>query len=122
MTQWAPQVTFTADNWYQPVTVTVAADPDYELQEGAENVINFAKQPHLLGGLQGPLQVEGGTTGADRSLHPAILLPGETNGPFFAIPPQPSEATQIDVLNVYSDSSIENLVGEMTSTSSYNFV
>ena len=116
VTRWAPQVTFTPDNWWQPVTVNVAADPAFVLQPGAENIKVFAKQPHLLGGLQGPLQVEGGTTNADRSLRRALLLPGETNGPLFAIPPQPSEATQIDVLNVYSDSSVENLIGAMTST------
>jgi hypothetical protein len=117
VTRWAAQVTFTTDNWYQAVTVTVTADPDYVLPPEAQNLKVFAKRPHLLSGLQGPLQVEGGTTTADRSLRQAFLLPGETNGPFFAIAPQASEATQIDVLNVYADSSVENLVGFMTSTS-----
>ena len=116
VTEWAPQVTFDQTNWWQDVTVKLSADPDFVLAPGAENVKSFAKQPHLLSGLQGPLQVEGGTTGADRSLRQAILLPGETNKALFGIPPQPSEATQIDVLNVYADSSVENLVGTMTST------
>ena len=96
--------------------MNLSADPDFTLQPGAENVKVFAKRPHLLGGIQGPLQVEGGTTSADRSLRAAFVLPQEKNGPFFGIAPQASEATQIDVLNVYSDSSVEDLVGEMTST------
>jgi Ca2+-binding RTX toxin-like protein len=116
VTQWAAHVTFTSTNWYQAVTVEVKADPAYALRPGAEDTKVFAKRPHLLGGIQGPLQVEGGTTAADRSLRRALLLPGETNGPFFGIAPQASEATQIDVLNVYADSSVEDLVGEMSST------
>jgi Ca2+-binding RTX toxin-like protein len=117
VTRWAPQVTFTRENWFMAVTVTVTADPDYLLPPEAQNLKVFAKRPHLLSGLQGPLQVEGGTTTADRSLRPAFVLPGEKNGPFFSIAPQASEATQIDVLNVYADSSTEDLVGHMTATS-----
>jgi hypothetical protein len=99
-----------------PVDVAIKADPAYQLQPGAANLKVFGKRPHLLGGIQGPLQVEGGTGSADRSLQRALLLPGETNRALFGIAPQPSEATQIDVLNVYSDSSVEDLVGEMSST------
>src|SRR5262249_41370341 len=36
VTLWAPQVTFTSANWWQPVTVTVAADPGYVPQPGAD--------------------------------------------------------------------------------------
>jgi Ca2+-binding RTX toxin-like protein len=117
VTRWAAQVTFTAANWHDAVTVTLTADPDYVLPQAAQNLKVFAKRPHLLSGLQGPLQVEGGTTSADRSLRAAFVLPGEKNGRFFSIAPQASEATQIDVLNVYADSSVEDLVGFMTSTS-----
>ena len=116
VTQWAAQVTFTTLNWATPVEVQVKADPGYVLQPGAGNIKTFGKRPHLVGDIQGPLQVEGGTTGADRSLQIALLLPGESNKSLFGIAPQPSEATQIDVLNVYADSSIENLTGEMSST------
>src|SRR5262249_40879552 len=38
VTQWAPQVTFTAANWWQPVTVRVAADPAFALQPDAADV------------------------------------------------------------------------------------
>ena len=117
VTRWAPQVTFTTANWWMPVTVTLAADAGFVLAPGATSLKTFAKRPHVLDGLQGPLQVEGGTTTAGRSLQRAFLLPGETNAPFFGIPPQPSEATQVDVLNVYADSSVENLIGQMSSTS-----
>src|SRR5262249_33557628 len=116
VTQWAPQVTFTTTNWFTAVNVTVSADPDFGLPPGRENQVVFGKRPHLLGGLEGPLEVEGGTSISDRALKRAILLPLETNGNLFGIAPQPSEATQIDVLNIYTDSSVENLVGTMSST------
>ena len=60
------------------------ADPWYQLAPGRENWKTFAKRPHILSGIRGPLAVEGGTTAADRSLRPAVLLPGEGNGPLFA--------------------------------------
>src|SRR5262249_37397812 len=59
---------------------------------------------------------EGGTTGADRSLHAAVLLPGEANGPLFQIAPQPPEAMMIDTLNVYDDGSKADQTGTLTST------
>ena len=83
--QWAAVVTFDATNWHQLVEIRVVADPWFDLQPGRENLKSFAKRAHLLSGLRGPLAVEGGTTAVDRSLRPAVLLPGEGNGPFFGI-------------------------------------
>ena len=71
----------------------------------------FGKQPHLLSGIRGPLAVEGGTTAADRSIHGAVLLPGEDNAPPFNVAAQPPEWQQIDTLNVYDDGSVEDLTG-----------
>ncbi|MGB7962679.1 MAG: hypothetical protein WCF12_06920, partial [Propionicimonas sp.] len=79
--QWAAVVTFTTSTWHQPVSVELSADPWFALQPGQENLKSFAKRPHLLSGIRGPLAVEGGTTSADRSLRAAILLPGESNAP-----------------------------------------
>ena len=65
----------------------------------------FAKQQHMLGGIRGPLSVEGGTSTQNRSLQAAVLLPGEGNGPLFRVAAQPPEWQQIDTLNVYDDGS-----------------
>ena len=114
--QWAAVVTFDSTNWYQPVTVPLLADPYFDLQPGRENLKSFPKRAHLLSGLRGPLAVEGGTTAADRSLKSAIMLPGEANRGLFQIADQPLEAQQVDVLNVFADSSQEDLDGTLTST------
>ncbi|HEX9505850.1 MAG TPA: hypothetical protein VGA62_07565, partial [Acidimicrobiia bacterium] len=116
ITQCAPVITFTSTNWYQQVTVPLLADPAFQLPPGRSDLKTFPKRAHLLSGIRGPLAVEGGTTGADRSLHQAVLLPGESNGPLFQIAAQPPEWQQIDTLNVYADGSTQDLVGQMTST------
>ncbi|MEY2518223.1 MAG: large repetitive protein, partial [bacterium] len=116
VTQWAAVVTFDATNWYQPVTVPLVADPWFDLAPGRENLKSFSKRRHLLSGLRGPLAVEGGPTAADRSLRSAVLLPGEGNGPLFRVAPQPPESQQVDTLNVFTDSSQEDLVGTLTAT------
>jgi Ca2+-binding RTX toxin-like protein len=116
ITQCAPVITFTSSNWYQQVTVPLLADPAFRLPEGRDVLKAFPKRAHLLSGIRGPLAVEGGTTGADRSLHQAVLLPGESNGPLFRIAAQPPEWQQIDTLNVFADGSNQDLVGQMTST------
>ena len=64
----------------------------------------FPKRMHLVGALDGALGVEGGDSGADRSLLAALLLPGEDNRDHLAITPVPPENEQIDVLNVFDDS------------------
>jgi hypothetical protein len=61
--------------------------------------------------LQGPLAVEGGVTGADRSLNLGLKLPGEKDGPLFKIGPQPPESKQIDVLNIFNDGSQQDRTG-----------
>src|SRR6185295_4440347 len=114
--QWAPVVTFTTSNWYTQVTVPLLADPAYDLQPGRSDLRTFPKREHLLSGIRGPLAVEGGVTTADRSIRPAVLLPGEGNKAPFQVAAQPPEWQMIDTLNVFADGSHENLVGQMTST------
>ncbi len=116
ITQWAAAVTFSTANWFQQVDVPLLADVNYLLAPGRENLKVFSKQPHTLSGIRGPLSVEGGTTNADRSLHAAVLLPGEGNGPVFGVAPQPPEWQQIDTLNVYGDGSHQDQTGTLTST------
>src|SRR5260370_17349237 len=116
ITQWAAAVTFSEMNWFRQVDVRLLADVNYLLAPGRENLKVFSKQPHTLSGIRGPLSVEGGTTNADRSLHAAVLLPGEGNGPVFGVAPQPPEWQQIDTLNIYGDGSHQDQTGTLTST------
>ena len=118
---WAAAVTFDASNWWIPVTVRVVADPAFVPAPGSGHMKSFPKQPHLLGELRGPLSVEGGTSGVDRSLQPAILLPGEANAPLIGIGTQPPESGQIDVLNVFDDSSLQDQTGVLTATTITGF-
>ena len=71
--------------------------------------------------LRGPLAVEGGVTGADRSLELGLKLPGEQDGPLFAIATQAPETKQIDILNIYNDSSQAHNRGAMNSTTLKGF-
>ena len=121
LTQYAAVVTFDATNWWVPVTVTVAADDAYLLPPGRGDLIVFPKRAHLLSDIRGPLQVDGGTGGLRRSLTSAVIAPDEINTPPFGIGQQPSEARQVDVLNIFNDGSRENLTGELTSTALTGF-
>jgi hypothetical protein len=103
-------------NWYEEVEVTLVADLNYEQPITRQGVKVFPVSTHVLSKLQGPLAVEGGVTGADRSLQLGLKLPGEADGPLFAIGPQPPESKQIDVLNIFNDDSQQHLSGTMTST------
>jgi Bacterial Ig-like domain/RTX calcium-binding nonapeptide repeat (4 copies) len=116
VTQWAEVITFTPSNWYQAVTVPLVADPNFVLPPGRQNLIVFAAQPHNLSGIAGPLSVSGGSSNVGAAIHPAVLLPGEGNGPTFGVAPQPPEWQQIDTLNVYDDGSLDNQTGTLTST------
>ncbi len=81
----------------------------------------FPVSTHRLSKLRGPLAVEGGVTGADRSLNNGVKLPGEKDDFLIAIGAQPPESRQIDVLNLYHDGSQQDGVGTMTSTTLRGF-
>ena len=121
ITRIAAVVTFTPADWWIPQTIELEADTDYVLPPSMENVKNFPVQWHLLSKLRGPLAVEGGVTGADRSLKVGVKLPGEADAPPFMIGEQPPEGLQIDVLNVFDDSSQADKSGTMTSTNLSGF-
>ena len=126
VTRIAAVVTFTgnaadANAWFKQQRIELVADTLYSLPPGRENVKVFPVSTHLLSKLRGPLAVEGGTTAADRSLRNGVKLAGERDAPLFAIPVQPQESSQIDVLNVFNDSSQADGAGTMTSTSLTGF-
>jgi Ca2+-binding RTX toxin-like protein len=101
----AAVVTFTAADHAAPRTIGVSADPFFTIPPVRAGVRLFGALPHLLADLEGPLAVEGAVSGADRSLKPGLKLAGEKDGPLFGIGTQPSESQQVDVLNIYDDSS-----------------
>ncbi len=117
----AAQVTFSASDaapnaWYKLQYVELQADLGYYQPITREGVKTFPVSQHLLTRLRGPLAVEGGVSGADRSLALGVKLPGEKDGPLFGIAAQAPESKQIDVLNIYGDGSAANNWGAMTST------
>ena len=117
----AVQLTFTAANWYVPQNVTLSPDPYYALPPARVGVKVFPATTHLLSKLRGPLAVEGGVIGSDRSLRNGVKLPGESDAALFEIGLQPPETKSIDVLNIYADSSRQDGSGTMTSTSLKGF-
>src|SRR5262249_57171334 len=56
-------------------------------------------------------------TDLDTSLRPALMLPGEANGPFFGIPAPPPEVQAINTLNIFDDGSVQNQTGALSATS-----
>ena len=112
----AAVATFTDSNWYVQQQIVLVADLAYSQPITRQGVKLFPVSTHILSKLQGPLAVEGGVTGADRSLQLGLKLPGEKDGPLFAIGPQPPESKQIDILNVFNDGSQQDGSGTMTST------
>ena len=107
-------LTFTAADWWIPQTVTVEGDPSFTPVPGTEDHREFTENAHLLSELRGPLQIEGGSIGP-RALVAAILLPEESNEGLLEIGEQPLETTEIDVVNIYDDGSIEDKTGELSS-------
>jgi hypothetical protein len=117
----APEVTFTDGNWYDLQTVTLTADADYVVPPTRDGVKIFPVSTHLLSKLRGPLAVEGGPAGADRSLTAGVKLPGEADDFLIAIGAQPPESQQIDVLNIFNDSSQADTSGVLTQTTLRGF-
>ncbi|UWQ93699.1 hypothetical protein K3727_21740 (plasmid) [Rhodobacteraceae bacterium M382] len=111
----ADAIQFDDTNWATEVEITVEFNDDYTLPPDLRNKMSFSSV-HRLTNIQGPLSVEGGATGADRTLIQAIILPGETPGEAVDIGPQPDEEAQIDVLNIFDDASQEDKNGVLTST------
>ncbi|MEE4314510.1 MAG: Calx-beta domain-containing protein [Desulfofustis sp.] len=117
----APEVTFTTSDYHVQQTVELAADEDYIVPPMRDGVKIFPVSTHLLSKLRGPLAVEGGPAGADRSLTAGVKLPGEKDDFLIAIGAQAPESQQIDVLNIYNDSSLADTSGVMDQTTLRGF-
>ncbi|MBI3917574.1 MAG: hypothetical protein HY322_11275 [Betaproteobacteria bacterium] len=113
--------TFTPANYYTQQTIELQADVNYEVPITREGVKVFPVSTHYLSKLRGPLAVEGGPTGADRSLENGLKLPGEADDFLIAIGQQPPESQQIDVLNIFNDTSKEDGNGVMSETTLRGF-
>jgi hypothetical protein len=112
----APLAHFDDTNWYVEQEVVLEADVAFRVPIARDGVKIFPVNTHGLWKLQGPLAVEGGVTGADRSLKLGVKLPGEADAPLIKIGTQPPESKQIDVLNIFNDGSKQNRTGTLTST------
>ncbi|MBK5565794.1 hypothetical protein [Ensifer sp. SSB1] len=117
----AAVATFNPGNYSVQQTVVLQADENYHVPVTREGVKVFPVSGHYLSKLRGPLAVEGGPTGADRSLENGLKLPGETDDFLIAIGAQPPESQQIDVLNIFNDTSKEDVDGVMTQTTLTGF-
>ncbi|CAM2780863.1 LEPR-XLL domain-containing protein [Vibrio rarus] len=110
-------VTFDADNWNQPITITLSVNDEYQEQD-AQPVQNPPLQPHTLTGIQGKLIIEGGVPeGKARALSVAIMLPTEIDTELPINNIEVSEVLQTDVLNIFNDGSLENDSGVLSDTS-----
>ena len=112
----AAMATFDTTNWFVTQSVELAVDQNFALPPVREGVKVYPASLHLLSKLRGPVEVEGGVTGADRTLEPAAKLPGEKDGYAFVVAPQPPESQQVDTLNIFGDGSLQNLDGKMDAT------
>jgi hypothetical protein len=117
----AAVVTFDASNYHEMQQVELRADTNYDVPVTREGVKVFPVTTHYLSKLRGPLAVEGGPSGADRSLQNGLKLPGEADDFLIAIGAQPPESQQIDVLNIFNDTSKEDGNGVMTETTLRGF-
>ena len=111
-----PSPTSTTPTGIKQQTIKLVADVNFDVPIARDGAKVFPVTTHGFWKLQGPLAVEGGVTGADRSLELGLKLPGEADGPLFKIGTQPPESKQIDVLNLFNDGSKQNRSGTMTST------
>ena len=109
-------ITFGVGDWLTPVTIRVAANPDYIPTAQDRLTKAFPLQPHTVNRLRGPLVIEGGSgAGADRSIARAVLLPGETDpGPISVSGPVVDESLRVDRLNVFNDASVSDDAGTLT--------
>ena len=95
---------FSTTDWYKDQNVVLTADVNYSVpiragREGLPRLHARAVQAARAARRRGRRDRRG-------PLAPArVKLPGEKDGPLFAIATQPPESKQIDVLNVYNDGS-----------------
>ncbi|WP_162064169.1 hypothetical protein [Vibrio taketomensis] len=109
-------VTFDADNWDQPITITLSVNPDYQQQEG-QPVQNPPLQSHTLSGIQGKLIIDGGVPdGKSRALAGSVTLPSETDSELPIVNIEINETELTDVVNIFNDGSITDDSGVLSDT------
>ncbi|WP_237708081.1 hypothetical protein [Oceanicola sp. S124] len=109
------KVTFTADNWDQPVTITLTK-ADVPPAEGQPTVAVEA-QEQVLTGIRGPLYVYGGIgPGTDRALEQGLKLPTETDEPLPEVSSPVDEDTKTDTLLFFNAGALTNQSGTLTET------
>jgi Ca2+-binding RTX toxin-like protein len=119
----ADAVTFTDANWWQEVTVEVAADLNFIADPSQQFVRNEPGRQHLVSQLDGPLIIEGGVAeDKDRSIKAAVVLPTEFAAAPKDIEVNTDETQQADRLNVFNDSSVSDDFGIMEATELRNAV
>ena len=118
----AAVATFTPTNWYLQQTVVLKADPLFALPLVREGAKTFPASKHLLSKPPRPA----GRRGRRHRRRPvadatASSCPASWTASLFAIGAQPPESQQIDVLNIFNDSSQADVTGVMTSTTLTGF-
>ena len=113
----ANTVTFDIDDWDQPITIDLGANPDYQPNTDSQPVQNPPLQPHTLTNIRGKLIIEGGVPeGKSRELSAGITLPTETDGDLPVVDSVLDESQQTDTLNVFNDGSVQDDTGLLTDT------
>ncbi len=110
-----PTITFNDGNWDVPFLVPLIVNPDADVEEGTQPVQVFPAQPHVTDGIRGPLIIEGGVIPTkDRSLTDVVMLPTEKDGPRPVVLIETDESLLNDVLNIFSDGSVQDLSGALS--------
>jgi Ca2+-binding RTX toxin-like protein len=110
----AAQVTFTAENWAQEVTVKVAADPGFVPSATDLVTMAFPTQAHTVARIEGPLLIDGGVLAdRDRSLRTAVMLPTERDPGPIPLTIVVNEAAQDDRVTIFNDSDPTGTAGRM---------
>ena len=104
-------ITFTAQDWNVPVTITLSANPNYTPSQSgqgstSQSTVTFPPQPHTLAQINGPLIFDGASEPGQPTLVSAVALPYEINNPPVAEPAAdttPNAAPTVDNLRIFDD-------------------
>ena len=121
VTQWAAVATFTPANWYVPMTVNLLSDTWFVARPGTREHQDFRQTAAPAQRHARPAGSRGGHHRRRPLAATRRSLAIRVQRPIFNIAPQPPEAQQVDVLNLYGDSSMEDLTGEVTATAITGF-
>ena len=110
-----PSIRFDASNWNVPFTVDIGAAQTSGFTTGMPVVVQpFGAGPHDVSAIQGHVIIQGGANpSSDYALHPAVMLPSETDTPPAVLNAAAFNATQNVTVNVFNDASTRNDVGTL---------